>query len=261
MPIRKCPLCLEVKEVVSSHFMPAAMYEYCTPPGGHPVAVTPKVVLESDRQLQDHLLCAACESCLNKGGESWVVPLLARLGGPFPFYDMLASIKPDSVEGDAKVYAAARNANIEVGKLIHFGMGIFFKGAVHSWSGSRTEPWIDLGPYTEPIRAFLRGEAGFPERMSLMVAVLPPPVKDISFCYPYRDSTRNTFKYRFYGCGITFILTVGKGMTKEDRAVCFSFNPHHPIFVTDYTDGIRMIFGEALRKTRKAKNVEKWLKR
>jgi|HubBroStandDraft_4_1064222.scaffolds.fasta_scaffold15509_5 hypothetical protein len=261
MPIQKCPLCLDTKNVVSSHLMPAALYEFCTPPGGHPVAVTHEIALESDRQLQHDLLCVDCEKCLNRGGESWLLPLLARLDGPFAFHDMLVTVQPDIVDGDVKAYAAAKNPKIEVDKLVHFAMGVFFKAGVHSWSGSRTEPLIDFGPYTESIRTFLLGESGFPQRMVLMVGVLPPPVKDISFCYPYRGSNTKWFNYLFYACGMEFALGLGKGLTREARQSCIASNPLHPILVVDFTEVIHMNFGEALINARKAKNVEKWLKK
>jgi hypothetical protein len=261
MPIQKCPLCLDVKPVLKSHLMPAAMYDYCTPPGGHPIAITPVIIIESDRQLQYPLLCADCEDVLNKGGETWVLPLLARLGAPFPLYDMLAKDQPDIVEGDAKLYAAAKNADIQADKLIHFAMGIFFKAAVHSWSGSSTKPWVNLGPYTEPIRTFLLGKTGFPARMCLTVAVLPSPVRAIEFCNPYRDSTAGQFTYRFHCFGIQFILGVGKGVTTAARQACFASNPLHPVIVMDFTSDLQLPFREAFTRTRKAKNVEKWLKK
>lgn len=261
MPIQKCPLCLEVKPVVKSHLMPATLYEYCTPPDGHPIAVTSDVVLESDRQLQDHLLCADCEDVLNKGGENWVLPLLARLEGPFPLYDMLVRIEPDVVDGDARVYAAAKSADIQVDKLIHFGMGIFFKAAVHSWSGSRTEPSINLGPYAELIRTFLLGKTSFPTLMCLTAAILPSPVKAIEFCIPYRDATKERFNYRFHGCGIQFVLGVGKRVTSAARQACFASNPLHPIIVTDFTDSLQSSFREVFSTARKAKNIERWLEK
>jgi hypothetical protein len=261
VPIKKCPMCLETKDVVSSHLIPAAMYAHVKGPEGHHISVTPDVIIESDRQVQFPLLCLACEKCLNEGGEDWLLPLLARLEGPFPFYDLVVKHAPVLIEKDAKYYATARNPDIDCDKLIHFGLGIFFKAAVHSWSGSRTEPSIDLGRYCEGLRTYLRRETEFPERMSLTVAVLPAPVKEIVFCFPYRDSTEGRFSYRFYGLGIQFILGVGKGVTKEQRSVCFAPSPHRPIIITDFSDGVRMPFREAYKTTRKAQNVMKWLKK
>lgn len=120
MPIQKCPLCLETKNVVSSHLMPARMYEYCRPPGGHSISISTDLVIESDRELQDYLLCSGCEDSLNRGGEMWLLPLLSQYKGPFPFYDLLAKFPPDVVDGNTAAYAAVKNPEIHCDKLIHF---------------------------------------------------------------------------------------------------------------------------------------------
>jgi hypothetical protein len=261
MPTGKCPLCDEEKLLRDSHFMPAALRDFCSFPGGHPIVVTPDIIIESDRMLHDYVFCADCEDIFNKGGETWVLTVLARLDAPFPLYDMLVKQAPAQEDGDSKLYAAARNPEIRTDKLIHFAMGIFFKGAVHSWSGTRTEPWINLGPYAEPLRTFLLGKAPFPARMCLTLGVLPWPTRAIEFCYPYRDSTEGKFNYRFNACGVQFVLEVGRTVTPEARTACFGSSPFHPILLADFASNIQLPFREAFQTTRIAKNVEKWLKK
>jgi hypothetical protein len=261
MPIQKCPLCLETKNVVSSHLMPARMYEYCHPPGGHPISISSDLVIETDRQLQDYLLCLDCEDDLNKGGEMWLLPLLSQYKGPFPFYDLLTKFPPDVVDGDAAGFASAKNREIHSDKLIHFAMGVFWKAAIHSWSGVRTEPKIDLGPYAEPIRTFLRGETGFPEHMALTIGVLPPPAQLISFHNPYQGSNSNWHNFLFYVSGIEFSLAVGKAVDDTVRENCFACNPAHPIVVVDFSRDIQTIIKRVWANARKAKNVEKYLKK
>ncbi len=261
MPIQKCPLCLQTKDVVSSHLMPARMYDYCRPPGGHSISISSDLVIESDRQLQDHLLCRECEDNLNKGGETWLLPLLAQYQGPFPFYDLLTKVHPDVVDGDRAGYAAAKNPEIHADKLIHFAMGVFWKAASHSWSGSRTEPMIDLGPYAEPIRTFLRGETGFPEHVALMIGVLPPPAQLISFHNPYRGSNTEWQNFLFYISGIEFSLLVGDAVEGTLRESCFASNPARPIVVFDFSKDIEGIIKQVWTNARKAKNVEKYLKK
>jgi hypothetical protein len=178
--------------------MPARMYEYCTPPGGHPISISSDLVIESDRQLMDYLLCADCEDNLNKGGETWLLPLLARYKAEFPFHDLLARVPPDAREGNMAGYAAARNSEIQCDKITHFAMGVFWKAAVHSWSGTRKETMIALGKYVEQVRLFLLSESGFPRRMALVVGVLPPPVKMVAATNPYRGSNRNWHNYIMY---------------------------------------------------------------
>ncbi len=261
MSIRMCPLCTEEKPLRDSHFLPAALGDFCRPRGGHAIVLSPEIIIESDRMLHDYVFCDDCEDIFNKGGESWVLPLLARLETSFPLYDLLTKQAPSQVLDETKIYLAARNPEIQSGKLIHFAMGIFFKAAVHSWSGSKTEPWINLGPYTERLRTFVLGETPFPEQMFLTVGILPWPTRAIEFCYPYRDSTEGRFNYRFYVCGVQFVLEVGKTVTAERRQGCFASNHLHPILVTDFTRSVQSPFREAFKTTRVAKNVEKWLKK
>lgn len=261
MPVQTCPLCLEIKNVVSSHLMPAAMYDYCRPPGESPISISSELVIVSDRQLQDYLLCANCEESLNKGGETWLLPLLSHYQGPFPFYDLLTKFPPDVAAEKSAAYATVKNPEIHADKLIHFAMGVFWKASVHSWSGSRTEPMIELGTYREAIRKFLRGEAGFPKNTALTIGVLPPPAQQISFHNPYRGSNTEWHNFLFYIPGIEFALAVGKTVNDSAREACFASNPAHPILVADFAPDIQNIMRQVWKGARVAKNVERYLEK
>jgi len=260
MPIQKCPMCLEVKNVVSSHLMHGDVYDYMRAPKAHPIAMNSQVVMVSDRELQFPLLCADCEDCLNKGGEMWLLPLLATYEGSFPFHDLLTKFEPDQVVDGARAYCTVKNPEIQADKVAHFAMGIFWKAAVHSWRGITTEPLIELGPYAEKVRKFLRGEASFPEHMLLNVGVLPKPVKHISCCLPYRGSNPEYFNYVFYVCGMEFALDVGKKIPADLRQNCFVSNPLRPIILLDFSEDIRMNFNGVWKKAHKAKTLAKQMK-
>jgi hypothetical protein len=47
--------------VVSSHVIPAQIYDYCRSPGDHPITLTTEVVMATDRQLQAYLHWLECE--------------------------------------------------------------------------------------------------------------------------------------------------------------------------------------------------------
>jgi hypothetical protein len=261
MPTQKCPMCLQTKQVVSSHLMPADLYDYCRPPDGNPVSFNSRVVLESSRQMQHPLLCLGCEEILNQGGEQWMLPLFASLDGTFPFYDLLTRHPPAIVDGDAKLYAAAGNKEIDCDRVIHFALGIFWKAAVHSWRGGETDPLIDLGRQTENIRRYLKGEAGFPNDLALTIGVLPRPVKHISFVVPYHGSADARNNFLFYALGIEFTLLIGDRITPDQRAASFTGNPHRPILVVDFAPMVQEIAVQVMRKAHKAKNVRKYLKK
>jgi hypothetical protein len=260
MSVQKCPLCLDTKDVVSSHLMPAALYDYCRPPGGNPIAFNAQLVIETSRQMQFPLLCWECEDTLNKGGEEWILPLFARLDGSFPFHGLLTKFPPAVVNGDAKLFATAKNPDIETAKLTHFAMGIFWKAAVHSWRGGETDTLIDLGPYAEPVRKYLRSGGPYPAEMLLMIGVLPTPVKHIAFTTPYQGSSQKWHNFIFYVLGIEFTLLVGKALTDDQFVASFTGNPERPILLLNFEPSVRDIAVEVMKKAHKAKNVKKYLK-
>lgn len=217
------------------------------------------LVIESDRQTQDYLLCSTCEDDLNKGGEMWLLPLLSRYKGPFPFYDLLIRFPPDLVDGDATGYATAKNPEIHSHKLAHFAMRVFWKAAVHSWSGSQTDPMIDLGPYGEPTRRLTRGEAEFPQHMALIIGVLPPPAQLISFHCPYRAQRRSGTTFYSTSPAFNSALRWERRLMRHcGKAVLFATRSIRSSWLI-YSTGIPKMISMVWAKARKAKNIEKWL--
>jgi len=81
------------------------MYDYCRTADSEPVLMTTEVMMQTSRQLQDHLLCKLCEDVLNVGGEQWLLPLLARIDQTFPLLGIVEKFPPDQVDGEWKGYA------------------------------------------------------------------------------------------------------------------------------------------------------------
>jgi hypothetical protein len=93
MPFGVCKMCLQEKNLVSSHLIPRKIYEYCNQKGHNPIVLAGDVLMASDRQWQYPLLCLDCEKVLNDDGENWSVTKLATFEKTFPLYD-LVSAKP-----------------------------------------------------------------------------------------------------------------------------------------------------------------------
>src|SRR5262249_17504625 len=158
--------------------------------------------------------------------------------GIFPFYDLLKTIPPDIVDGGVEAYSAVKNPEIPVDKLLHFAMGVFWKAGMHHWITGQTENLIDLGPYAEPIRKFLREETGFPAECALTIGVLPPSTRLIALHNPYQDSTKAWSNFRFYVSGIEFVLATGPRVDAEFKTSTFSGHPLRPILVFDFSGEI-----------------------
>ena len=257
MPVGVCPLCKKTTAIVDSHLIPKAVYNYCRPPDGHPIAVSSKFVGKTDRQIHSYLLCSTCENDLNSGGETWLLPLLAEYDGPFPFYDILNKTPPAIVHEKSALYGTANNPGILCDKLAHFALGVFWKASVHSWSGSTKTPMIDLGPYREPVRAFLRKELPFPENVTLGIVVMPPPVKMTVLEQPYRGLEKKWHNFVFYIPGIRFVIGVGKSTDTGSRSICFMRHPARPILVSDFSQSMYQSIHKVLKDPRNAQRFEK----
>jgi hypothetical protein len=235
MPVGQCKMCLKDKALVRSHLMPAALYDYCRPPGGgDPVKVSSEIVMSTSRQTQDYLLCIACEDVLNQGGEKWVLPKLATYEKSFPLYDIIAKATPEWEEPDMAAYAGAKISALDIHKVVHFAMGIFWKASVHSWKKANLEPRITLGPYSDAIRKYLLGHAGFPPNVTLMVNLRRPANAMIVFSEPLEATPQGGWRTHFFQVpGIIFIMNVGKQVSHELRVGCFATNVHHPIAILE----------------------------
>src|SRR5947209_15811189 len=132
MPTGNCPMCLLDRPLIESHLASAALYKLCRAPDSDPIFVTNDVVMRSGRHLKHPLLCSECDGMLSTEGEAWLLPQVGRMDG-FPFYEILVKKQPFECEGDGALYAAADNSEIDVAKLTHFAMGMFWKASIHSW--------------------------------------------------------------------------------------------------------------------------------
>jgi hypothetical protein len=238
--------------------MPAALYDYCRTEDSSPMRVGDGVVMHTDRQLQAHLLCTVCENILSKGGETWVSPRLATVAKTFPLYDLLMNAQVGYKDDHSGIYFAVGNPELSVEKLTHFALGIYWKAAVHSWSGSKTDPMIELGPYADTIRTWLRGESGFPKNVCLTVSFARPETALIIMCQPVETKARGWRTFLLYVPGIRFTLSVGNTIELEMRMTCIHQNPMHPVFVSDEIAGKDYErFGRDFVESRKTKGYLK----
>jgi hypothetical protein len=225
-------MCLKSKNLVMSHLIPSALYDYLRQPDFKPVRVGDGVVMTSDRQDQVYLLCLDCEDILNKGGESWLNSKLCTMERTFPLFDLLIQLPVVLTENDDALYYSPDNSVIDFEKVTHFGMGIFWKAAVHPWRGNKTDPLINLGPYTDPIRRWLLREVDFPQDVQLWVSISKPEHAQIVLNPPTRTSRDRWTTYLCHVLGLMYQLNIGAGMDQATRETCFYRNSNHPIMVS-----------------------------
>jgi hypothetical protein len=251
MPIGKCRMCLHEKTLVRSHLMPAALYDYCRKGEHGPIKVGGGFVMPTDRQTQDYLLCEDCEDVLNTGGERWILDKLATWERTFPLYDLLTKVPPFFDEDGMVVYLAGQNPEIEVEKLTHFALGLFWKASVHSWRGDTTDPRIDLGPYSEEIRKWLRGQNAFPKYVYLVVVVEKPQKAQITMNDPYEGVRQGWRTHFVHVPGVLFMMALGKTVDDSVRTLSIT-NAGNPINLSDaLTENFEKLMVETLRNSHK----------
>jgi hypothetical protein len=256
MPVGVCKLCLEEKDLVRSHLMPHALYDLMRNEESEPIRFTSEYAMATSRQTRDHLLCLGCEDILNNGGETWVLPKLATMAGEFPFYDIVKSTSPMWEEPDMTPYRGTGLPDCGADKITHFAAGIFWKACVHSWSGNTEEPRIELGPYAEALRKFIRGETAFPNNVALTVLVSSPELVDISMLDPYEGVKTEWRTFFTYVPGILFALHTGKLIPDETITTAITTLPDRPIlFSLEMAKAVRLHFAKAWHKAPKSRQL------
>ena len=240
----KCRLCLNAcSELRKSHFFPRAAYKIVQKEtvregfrNPNPVLITDRVALQTSKQATARLLCADCEQRLNLNGEEWVMANCWR-GESFLLRSLVCEAQPSLSNADISVYRASEIRGIDISALIYFAASMFWRAAVHNWSGRSSEPAIDLGPYGEQLRTFLMGTTEFLKNCMLVV-VLPPnegqQIKHMAHPLPTRRQDFHSYSMPFLG--IQFALFVGKRIPSEWREADFVRGDGNPILVDAHFD-------------------------
>jgi hypothetical protein len=214
--VGKCALCLSERKLQLSHLLPRALYRLIgsgTDPS-HPdtVLLTGRGERKSSEQARRHLLCADCEQRLNDNSERWVLRNCYRGRGRFRLRQELRTRIPVDPNPELLAYPVHRD---EFRCLVYFCLSVIWRASLCDWEcRGQMFPQIELGPYQEQIRKYLKGEAGMPERVSVIavLSVLAQPMLGMCLPLTYRgDSGR---RYRFHIPGVMFESGVG-GLRRE----------------------------------------------
>ncbi len=133
----------------------------------------------------------------------------------------------------------------------HFALGLFWKASVHSWKGDTTDPRIDLGPYSEEIRKWLRGQNAFPKNVYLIVVMEKPQKAQITMNDPYEGVRQGWRTHFFHVPGVLFMMALGKTVDDSVRALSIT-NAGNPINLSDaLTENFQQLMVDTLRNSRK----------
>lgn len=157
-------------------------------------------------------------------------------------------------------------ATVNDDALVRFSLSVFWRASLLEHDG-RT---IELGPYAEPIRAYLAGENHFPEGVTpVLAAIAPPPDGGFEtadrtpstnhhiLAYPSSQKTEGCHQHAFLIHGLYFELWVGK--TPPERMRVASLTPSRKIVVAAYNAlPIFDALTNTLTRARVAGNLRTW---
>jgi hypothetical protein len=220
-----------------SHLIPKSAYRYLRMIGSrgnlNPTFLSPNKILQTSRQVTDYLLCEACEQRLNNRGERWCLEHCDRGHGQFKLLKILGSAIPRWSQNGFTVFDAASIPDIDVESLVHFGLSVFWRAAVHTWRTHEGDAAISLGPYEESIRRFLLDELPFPDKVIVTVRV---SMIGNTFWLPVQKNHGRFHTATFAMLGLAFHLSVGRLISPELYALATAPNPRKPIWMVKSLD-------------------------
>jgi hypothetical protein len=232
-------LCAFEKDLQDSHFIGKAVYKKLMEPSirnPQPVVITSKNFKQSPVQLRDDVFCFDCEQIFNLGGESWMHRHIATTTG-FKLLDLFSGQAPIINKPDFTLYDAAKIPSVDCAAMLEYGIGVFFKSAVHTWQfEDGTSSHIDLDPErTEALRKFVHREAPFPVDMVLTVSLSSKGKQFLGVIPPVGMVIGGTEdeKYYFYVSGVYYCLMIGGGINANMKALGFNQPVAKPVFVGD----------------------------
>jgi hypothetical protein len=236
MPVGECRLCKETRQLLNSHFIPAAFYRSAKnsdPSGEHPVVVTKNIVMQMSKQATAPLLCPGCEHRFNKLGEKWTLANSWQADGSFPLRTVVQSEPPSYSKPGFTIYDTAGVAGVDQERLVYFGASIFWRASTNEWHLVERGPRLDLGQYEEELRLFLLGKADFPANAALALSISAAtdvPAAAMAIFPYYKNHNKDCRQYNFTMNGLTLDLFVGKSLPPAYRGMCLWRSAGRPVF-------------------------------
>jgi hypothetical protein len=76
-----CKLCLEEANLQESHYLGRALYKLSRDNGELPILRSPDLIIRTQRQIKDYVLCWNCEQRFTKMGEDYLMRMINRNDG------------------------------------------------------------------------------------------------------------------------------------------------------------------------------------
>jgi hypothetical protein len=246
-PRGTCRLCREDKELLDSHFVPAALY-----PKGKKISYATRTSSgAAPAEVKAHLLCRECEERFNRNGESEVLRLLAPkiTRKPLPLLSKVQNATPlrSAPDGSRVLIYSGPSVGIDTKQFAYFALSLAWRASVHEWTlpdGTRTLP-CDLGRDHEPVRRFLLGMAPFPSQTAVVMTVCTDDASRAVWIAPssgVRDEGCSIFRIQMVG--LILIVWLGPGIPDHIKEICCWSAPEKPFLGADCAHVTRDMLGD-----------------
>lgn len=224
-PVGICKLCQLTKPLCDSHYLPKRLYSFVGAPqlkNPQPVMAVKGELRQSSVQYRDYVFCEKCESTLNHGGEQWVIRQVPReYGSRFPLREALTRLGPSKMAVGITSFNVSGKSDFDLGKLLYFGLSIFWRAAVHGWTNSDDEilEEVKLGTHEEALRLFLLGSGPLPSRNMVLTLDVWAEVQVLPALHPVVSEQHVGFeRFWFYVPGLVFLLWLGDNIPAHAKS-------------------------------------------
>ncbi len=218
-----CKLCLQHRRLCKSHYIGKAIHQLCCDSSGNQVVMTPELIVQTPRQLWQHLLCSDCEQKINRRGE---IPTLKLINGRngFPLLERMKDFPKIGRDGDATIYSGSE-MGIDTDALAFFALGLIWKGSATVWKSIKGQTTsVYLGAHKEPIRQYLAGETAFPLNVHVIATVCEDFGSQGGVLSPWNVPVDLTgagyIQIEFLIRGLWFRIIAGSGGLRRPETLC-----------------------------------------
>ena len=227
----ECKLCLKIRILQDSHYMPRAMYKVLRDSkrkNPNPIFITNAKTATTSRQITDYVLCAECEQRFGKR-ESYVVSLIGK-GNRFPLRDRMDLIEPLKKHSESTEYSG-HTLGVDTEKLGYFALSMIWRGAVHEWFdpfGNKAQI-LSLARMEEEIRQHLLDQSPFPNNAVVIVRVCDDRTSRESMLLPSRTDVSGS-AFEMFTPGIHFFVSLGVNINPVLRLMSCAGSKHGSLF-------------------------------
>lgn len=250
MPI--CALCKLEKNLINSHLIPAAAYFHLRNDTNYGMQQSVRVnkyersAIQTDKQVQQPLLCKDCEDLFSKQGER-LLGMLWSTEGKFPLHDMLRRSSPLVSRPKMKMYDDTAVDKVFLDGLLYFAISIFWRAEVWDWQWDKDPYGNGLGPrYEQEFREFLTSKSSL-KNVFLSIDLNSNELTRGVFSFPTCDRIEGSWYHSFYILGIRFVMVVGGGKSRI-RKLCEDVGSDIIFMISDFAETAS--FSEVLNSAR-----------